>query len=45
MVLRSLKRPVSVVVLAAFASVSLNSGCIKQKNASRSYGIEDRDSL
>lgn len=40
-----LKRSVSVFVLAAFSSVTLSSGCIKQKNASRSYGIEDRDSL
>ena len=45
MILRFFKRSVSVVVLAAFTSVTLNSGCIKQKNASKSYGIEDRDAL
>ena len=45
MILRFFKRSVSVVVLAAFTSVTLNSGCIKQKNASKSYGIEDRDAF
>lgn len=43
--LRFLQRSVSVVMIAAFCSVTLNAGCIKQKNASKSYGIEDRDSL
>jgi len=42
---RFLKQSVSLAVLAAFCSVTLHSGCIKQKNISKSYGIEDRDSL
>lgn len=41
----AIQRMISLTVVVCFSAITVNSGCIKQRNASKSYGIEDRDSL